>query len=157
MGIREKRNQPVKKDIGWLFLNSESMEPYAGADGSWGTKNVDGSAWYTGTDGSSGYRNTDGSITYFGKRDTSGYRNADGSGIYYGPGGRTQVFKAGDGPDTEEELPAAEKSGGMKGAWSAYLAAMSEEGDESESRMSGRGTADKGKKPKRGGLMKRKS
>ena len=122
-----KKKKDIKKDFGWLYLNSEDTQDYKAADGSWGTKSDDGSAWYTGMDGSSGHRDKDGNISYFGKNGTMGFRYPDGSGAYYGPRGKKCFFEAGDGPDTDENFPEKDQNfAAPKGAWSAYLAASAD-------------------------------
>lgn len=80
-------------DQGWKFLNGE-IEDYELEDGSWGTRNSDGSAYYSGVDGSWGQRESDGRISYYGEDGSWGTRDSDGSGSYYRSDGESEFYNS---------------------------------------------------------------
>ena len=101
-----------EEDGSWGTRNADGSGSYYGADGSWGTKNADGSGSFYGADGSWGTRNADGSMSYYGKDGAWGYKNADGSGAYYGGTNQDDsYFDADSSSDDDDDSDSDDESG----------------------------------------------
>ena len=99
------------KNRGWEFLTSKDFDGNDD-DGSWGTKNSDGSASYYGADGSWGTINSDGSGSYYGADGSWGTKNSDGSSSFYGADGSSEYKDANDEDDDDSYSSADSSDGG---------------------------------------------
>ena len=121
--IKECIMSEDRKDKGWEFLQNDGEEgPFYEDDGSWGTKNADGSASFYGADGSWGTRHADGSISYYGNDGTWGYKNSDGSGAYYSGSGSDNSYYDADEVDNDSGDSNESSSGDLTDALAGLFA-----------------------------------
>ena len=98
------------KDRGWDFLTSKDFDGNDD-DGSWGSKDSDGSGYYHGADGSWGSIDSDGSGYYHGADGSWGSINSDGSSSFYGADGSSE-YKDADADDDDDSYSSDSDSGG---------------------------------------------